>query len=118
MKTLIASLLSLTAAVSSITAQTSQLVTVAENGPRVERVNVVLLAEGYTASELSSGKFDRDAATISEALFATEPYRSYRQFFNVYGIRVSSNQSGADYGAAGGLRGAVLVSTPASSVTS
>ena len=89
---------------SSITAQTSQFVTVAGNGPRVERVNVVLLAEGYTASELSSGKFDRGAATISEALFATEPYRSYRQSLNVYGIRVSSNQSGADYGAAGGFR--------------
>ena len=85
-------------------AQTSSLVTIAETGPRADRVNIVMLSEGYTSSELTSGKFDRDASSIAEALLTTEPYKTYRAYFNVYGIRIASAQSGADYGTAGGLR--------------
>lgn len=80
------------------------LVTITETGPRTARLNLVMLSEGYTASELAANKFKNDATTISNALLTTEPFKSYRPFFNVYGIAVASAESGADQGAAGGSR--------------
>lgn len=80
------------------------LVTITETGARNARVNLVMLSEGYTAAELSSNKFTNDATSISNTLLTTEPFSSYRPFFNVYGIAVASAQSGADQGSAGGLR--------------
>lgn len=77
------------------------LVTLAQTGPRPERVNIVMLSEGYTSSELGSGKFTTDATQIANTLLNTEPFKSYRPYFNVYGISVASAQSGADEGSAG-----------------
>ncbi len=88
----------------SCNAQESTLVALAETGSRLERVNIVMLSEGYSSAELSAGKFDRDAVGIAEALLSTEPYKSYRDYFNIYGVRVNSAQSGADFGSQGGLR--------------
>ena len=85
-------------------AKAQSLVTIAETGAPSARLNLVMLSEGYTAAELSANKFKTDATTISNALLNTEPFKSYRPFFNVYGIAVASAQSGADQGAAGGLR--------------
>lgn len=67
-------------------------------GPRTERVNIVILSEGYTSAELTSGKFAEDAQEIADTLLSTEPFKSYRPYFNVYGISVASAQSGADQG--------------------
>ena len=80
------------------------LVTITETGARNARLNLVMLSEGYTAAELSANKFKNDATTISNALLTTEPFKSYRPFFNVYGIAVASVQSGADGGSAGTSR--------------
>ncbi|MBL9145020.1 MAG: immunoglobulin domain-containing protein [Verrucomicrobiaceae bacterium] len=85
-------------------ATAQSLVTITETGARNARLNLVMLSEGYTAAELSANKFKNDATTISNALLNTEPFKSYRPFFNVYGIAVASVQSGADQGSAGGSR--------------
>lgn len=88
--------------VCAVRAQT--LLALTETGTRSARLNIVMLSEGYTASELSSGKFRTDATTISNALLTTEPFKSYRPFFNVYGIAIASNESGADQGSLGTTR--------------
>ena len=80
------------------------LVIVAETGPRAARLNLVMLSEGYTAAELAANKFKNDATMISNALLNTEPFKSYRPFFNAYGIAIASNQSGADQGSLGASR--------------
>lgn len=85
-------------------ARAQSLVTITETGARSARLNLVMLSEGYTATELSANKFKNDATTISNALLNTEPFKSYRPFFNVYGIAVASAQSGADMGSAGTSR--------------
>lgn len=85
-------------------ARAQSLVTITETGARSARLNLVMLSEGYTAAELSANKFKNDATTISNALLNTEPFKSYRPFFNVYGIAVASVQSGADMGSAGTTR--------------
>jgi hypothetical protein len=65
-----------------------------ETGARDVRINIVILAEGYTAGQ--QGPFDFDAANIVNTLLADPFYSSYGQFFNAYSIFVASNESGAD----------------------
>lgn len=53
-------------------------------------VNIVFLGDGYSAKDISEGKY---LNTINEAVghfFNVEPYKTYRSYFNVYtGIAVS-----------------------------
>src|SRR5437764_1281572 len=70
------------------------LKTLRETGARDVRINIVILAEGYTAGQ--QGAFDFDAANMISTLLTDPIYSSYRQFFNAYSIFVASNDSGAD----------------------
>ncbi len=83
-------------------AQTSQLFTVEQNGPRSERINLVFLSEGYTAADMPN--FAAHVSQTVNYLFSREPWMQYRSYCNVYRIEIASNQSGCDNGIAGGLR--------------
>ncbi|MBL9118178.1 MAG: immunoglobulin domain-containing protein [Verrucomicrobiaceae bacterium] len=72
------------------------LITYQETGGRSQRINLVVVAEAYTSAELSSGKFVNDMNSLIDYMFTIEPYKSYKPFFNVYGLSVASPQSGAD----------------------
>ena len=72
------------------------LITYQETGGRSQRINLVVVAEAYTAGELTSGKFVTDMNNLIDYMFTIEPYKSYKPFFNVYGLSVASAQSGAD----------------------
>ena len=71
-----------------------------DNGPRDNRLNIVLLSEGYTSEELAT-KFPADAETIVESVLASEPFAHYRNHFNAFTIAVASAESGADQPAKG-----------------
>src|SRR5207244_9206298 len=66
-----------------------------ETGARDIRINIVILAEGYTAGQQAA--FDFDAAKTINTLLADPFYSSYGQFFNAYSVFVASNESGADH---------------------
>jgi hypothetical protein len=60
-------------------------------------VDVVIIGDGYVAEDLvKDGIYERDAARAVEALFAVEPFRAYRQLFNVYAIHAESFDRGAE----------------------
>ena len=63
-----------------------------ENGPPSEKVDLLVIGEGYVASELP--KFHADARRLVEALFAEEPFRSRRSDFNVWGLDLPAAESG------------------------
>jgi len=65
------------------------------SGPTDERINVVFLAEGYTAGEMT--KFEQDVELALAGLFNAPPYRDYEEFFNVYAVEVVSNEAGTDH---------------------
>lgn len=65
------------------------------NGPDSNRINFVILPDGYTASELSD--FQRDVVQLTRDLLLVSPFREYRSFINFYAIDVPSNQSGASH---------------------
>jgi len=65
-----------------------------ENGPPSEKVDLVLVGEGYTEAE--AAKFLSDVKRLTDKLFSTEPFRSRRADFNVRAIHVSSERSGVN----------------------
>jgi hypothetical protein len=69
-----------------------ELFALAENGPPATRVDLLYLAEGYTAEE--GAKFRADVERLNRALFDTEPYLSRAADFNVRAIHVPAAESG------------------------
>ena len=65
------------------------------NGPTSERINIVILSEGYTEAEL--GQFRTDATNTLAALFANSPLSGYQEHFNAFAISVASAESGSDH---------------------
>ena len=65
---------------------------VVENGPPADKVDLLLLGDGYTAGEME--KWHRDAKRMAELLFAVSPFKEHRQDFNVWAIDVPSDLSG------------------------
>ncbi|MFI5142504.1 MAG: M64 family metallopeptidase [Thermoanaerobaculales bacterium] len=70
-----------------------RVVEVAKAGDPHTKVDVAILAEGYTAGE--EGKFRADLARFAKIFFSAEPYASHRSSFNVYGVFAPSQDSGA-----------------------
>ncbi len=65
-----------------------------ESGAPTEKVDLVLLGEGYTAGEMD--KFHSDVKRLVGRLFETEPFKSRRSDFNVWAIDLPSEESGAN----------------------
>ena len=65
---------------------------VQESGPPSEKVDLLLIGDGYTAAEKE--KWHADARRLTEKLFAVPPFRERRRDFNVWAIDVASDESG------------------------
>ncbi|WP_321334844.1 IgA Peptidase M64 [uncultured Bacteroides sp.] len=65
---------------------------IVKNGSEQKCIDVAILAEGYTISEM--GIFYEDAATACESLFAHEPFKSMKDKFNVVAVASPSADSG------------------------
>lgn len=63
-----------------------------QGGPVDKSVNVVILAEGYTASEMDS--FRKYAQTTCEQIFAHDPFSKLKDKFNFYAVETISLESG------------------------
>lgn len=63
-------------------------------GPSSNRIDIVLVGDGYTAGEL--GTYANQAQAVTNALFAEEPFTSYGGLFLVHRVDVVSNESGVD----------------------
>ena len=66
--------------------------TLLRSGSSRRCIDVVILAEGYTAGE--TALFYADAATACESLFAHEPFKSLCRWFNVVAVATPSADSG------------------------
>ncbi|GHU76307.1 hypothetical protein FACS189414_1990 [Bacteroidia bacterium] len=68
-------------------------------GDPASKVDLVFLAEGYTANE--QDKFIADARRFTESLFITPPYNSRKNDFNVWAVGLVSEESGTDVSGSG-----------------
>lgn len=57
-------------------------------------INIVLLGDGFNAKDIASGKYLNDIKQEVEYFFGIEPYKTYRDYFNVYTAIPLSTESG------------------------
>lgn len=75
--------------------QVLPLDTILYNGDISKLLNIVMMGDGYTTSEQSLYK--TDANNIKDYFFSQTPFSNYINYFNVFAIEVSSNESGANH---------------------
>ena len=79
----------------SVTGQVFPVKVISQAGPIANRVNIVFLPDGYTASEMNV--FAADCQSLRQALLNNEPFRSYASYINFFGIEVPSIESGVSH---------------------
>ncbi len=77
-----------------------------KSGEPSRKVDVAIIAEGYTAAE--EAKFEADLARFTGVFFKLEPYASHRTSFNIYGVFKPSAESGCDEPSHGSFKSTVL----------
>lgn len=68
--------------------------TIYYNGSAKHNVDLVILSEGYTLTEMD--KFRYDSKRLVDSMFRAEPFVQNKHEFNVFAINVPSLQSGTD----------------------
>lgn len=79
------------------------------NGHPHEKVDIVILAEGYTLAEKI--KFEKDLERFANTLKNHEPFKRNKNKLNIYGVYKPSEESGCDEPGAGIYKNTVLNST-------
>ena len=57
-------------------------------------INIVLLGDGFNAKDIASGEYLKTIKQEVEYFFGIEPYKTYRNYFNVYTAFPLSTESG------------------------
>ncbi|HEV2834467.1 MAG TPA: IgA Peptidase M64 [Pyrinomonadaceae bacterium] len=68
------------------------LITIQKAGEPENKVDFLILGDGYTAAE--ARKFEADARRLTEVLFATSPFKENRRNFNVWALCPPAAESG------------------------
>ncbi len=68
-----------------------QTLQAASKGPGID---FVFTGEGYDAKDIAKGIFSTNATDGYNHLFDLEPYKSYKEYFNVYAVTAMSDESG------------------------
>lgn len=63
----------------------------ATKGPGID---IVFIGDGYDAADIASGKFLSNAEEGFGHFFDVEPYKTYKDYFNVYAVISMSDESG------------------------
>lgn len=79
----------------SASAQTFQTDTILYNGNPSKFINIVFISEGFQSGELAN--YITNVQSLTNYLFNITPFKEYKNYFNVFAIRVPSVQSGADH---------------------
>jgi hypothetical protein len=80
--------------------------TLIDNGPCENRIDLVFVGDGYTASEMDL--YLTHVTNVLEQFFLEQPLKEYASYFNVHVVEVISNQSGVDEPAKGIYRDTAL----------
>ncbi len=85
------------------------LISIQKMGEPVTKVDFLIMGDGYTASECK--KFGADARRLTEALFATSPFKERRNDFNVWALCPPASESGVSRPSTGIYRDSPLAAT-------
>jgi hypothetical protein len=93
------------------TAVAEPVTVIRNNGASANRVDMVILGDGYTATEIANGTYANHVETFITGVFNETPYSQYRNYFNVRRIDVTSAESGADHPSRGIFKNTALDAT-------
>ncbi len=74
------------------TAPSTKVWAVAKNGEPREKVDLLLMGDGYTAAEME--KWHKDARRMVGLLFAASPFKERKSEFNVWAVDTPAEESG------------------------
>ncbi len=74
----------------------NRIVRLLDSGDPKEKVDILILGDGYTINE--TGSFDSDALRFYNSLISTEPFKSRKSDFNVHAIQVPPTDDGSRLG--------------------
>ncbi|MFC2160351.1 peptidase M64 N-terminal domain-containing protein, partial [Acidobacteriota bacterium] len=63
-------------------------------GDSHKKVDIAFIGEGYTSVE--EAKFEADLERLKDVFFSQEPYKTYKDRFNIYGVLKASQENGCD----------------------
>jgi len=64
------------------------------SGEPSHKIDIAILAEGYTENEMD--KFLKDAKRLTDSLFVVAPFSQMKEYFNIYALKTPSVESGTD----------------------
>ncbi len=64
------------------------------NSPKPSPMKIVVTGDGFTAAEYNNGLFDQKVDEMMAAFFSYEPYKTYKEYIEVYKLVAHSNVSG------------------------
>lgn len=70
----------------------ARILKIVDNGPSPQKVDLLILGDGYTAAQ--SNKFAADAKRLADHLFTVSPFKERAKDFNVWAIAVPTPESG------------------------
>ena len=65
------------------------------NGDRNKNINIIIMGDGYLNSQLAN--FVNDSKNACDYFFTVTPFKEYKNYFNVYTIKVPSAESVTDH---------------------
>lgn len=71
------------------------VVTIRDNGPVSNRINLVIVGDGYAQPDMT--KYATDADRLVRGFFGQQPFAEYASYFNVFRVDVESPESGASH---------------------
>jgi len=77
---------------SSKPASPGPLLEIQKSGDPADKVDFLIIGDGYTAAERP--KFEKDARRLTDILFSVAPFKEHRSDFNVWGLCPPSDESG------------------------
>lgn len=73
-------------------------VTMLQKATEGNGVDIVLMGDGYSDRQIADGTYERVMKLAYEKLFTEEPYKSYKELFNVYYVTAVSATEGYEHG--------------------
>ncbi len=73
-------------------------VTVLNKATKGNGIDIVIMGDGYSDRQIAAGNYSSDINHAIELLFEEEPYKSFRDYFNVYMVTAVSVGEGYGYG--------------------
>lgn len=72
-------------------------VTTLQSATEGKGINIVLMGDAYSDRQIADGTYGADMKYIYDNLFTEEPYKSFKECFNVYSVNVVSATEGYEH---------------------